>query len=161
MFCCNGHKCPIHLQKLKNNRDLKRYLLKSTYNSMHFPAKMNTSCSKAPTTFIAFHTNYDHRGRVLINKDLFSCISVCCDLKRLSQCMICTLKHCDICIATAAPDVCLLWCSELTSPIARGVLFPKSLLKVMHLNHVQIMFFILKYAHNIKIKCLVLWKWLH
>lgn len=33
-------------------------------------------CSKTLTTFIHFHSNYDYRGRLLINKDLFLCGSL-------------------------------------------------------------------------------------
>ncbi len=40
------------------------------YNSLHFPAEINTSCSKTPT-FLPFHTNFDYRSRLSINKYLF------------------------------------------------------------------------------------------
>ncbi len=41
------------------------------YNSLQFPAEVNTSSSKTPATFIHFHTDYDYRSRLSINKDLF------------------------------------------------------------------------------------------
>jgi len=37
----------------------------SAYKSLQFPVEMNTD-GKTPTTFIAFHTKYDSRGRVSI-----------------------------------------------------------------------------------------------
>ncbi len=48
----------------------KKYIY--TNNSLQFPAEMNSG-SETSTTFGSFHTNYDYWGRLLINKDLFSC----------------------------------------------------------------------------------------
>lgn len=36
----------------------KAFLQRWTYNSVQFASKINTNGSKAPTTFIPFHTNY-------------------------------------------------------------------------------------------------------
>ncbi len=44
-------------------------LLTYTDNSLQCPAEINTS--KTPTTCIPFHTNYDYRGRLSINKDYY------------------------------------------------------------------------------------------
>ncbi len=41
------------------------------YNSLQFPAEMNTTGSKTLTVYIPFHTNYDYEGRLSVNKDLF------------------------------------------------------------------------------------------
>ncbi len=41
-----------------------------TFNSLHFLVEMSISDSKTPRNYIVFHTSYDYRGRILINKDL-------------------------------------------------------------------------------------------
>lgn len=50
--------------------------LQSSKNSLQFPAERNTSGNKTPPTSVPFHTNYDYRSRLYINKDLFLCDSL-------------------------------------------------------------------------------------
>ncbi len=45
----------------------KKYL----YISLHFLVEISISDSKTPRNDIAFHTSYDNRGRILINKDFY------------------------------------------------------------------------------------------
>ncbi len=54
---------PTFLQKKKNSYT---YL----YISLQFPAEMNVSVSKTPTTCDPFHTNYDYRSRLSMNNRL-------------------------------------------------------------------------------------------
>ncbi len=42
-----------------------------TFNSLHFLIEISISDSKTPRNDIAFHTSYDYRGRILINKDFY------------------------------------------------------------------------------------------
>ncbi len=52
----------------------KQYL----YISLQFPAEKNTKGSKTPTT-LPFYTNYDYRGRLVINKNYVFCMVSCFD----------------------------------------------------------------------------------
>ncbi len=42
-----------------------------TFNSLHFLVEISISDSKTPRNYIAFHTSYDYRGIIFINKDFY------------------------------------------------------------------------------------------